>query len=72
MDNLPILFSQLDQQYCKEQLELLRLNRNGDIIDTNPLIKNEDFIEQTIKIYQSSLAEAVFLDKKGLVQPTVI
>ncbi len=72
LDNLPILFSQLDQQYCKEQLELLRLKRTGDIMNIKPLIKNEDFIEQTVKIYNATLAKVVLLDKQESLEPTVI
>jgi hypothetical protein len=72
LDNLPVLFSQLDQKNCKEQLKLLRLKRSGDIMETRPIIKNKDFIEQTVKIYQNALAEVVFLDKKELSNPTVI
>jgi len=72
LDNMPALFSQLDQKKCKEQLNLLRLKRSGYIMETKPLIKNKNFIEQTVKIYQSVLAEVVCLDKKELLNPTVI
>ena len=72
LDKLPILFSQLDQQYCKEQLELLRLKRTGDMMNTKPLIKNEDFIEQTVKIYNATLAKVLLVDKQKSLEPTVI
>lgn len=72
LDNLPLLFSQLDQQYCTAQLELLQLQRNGDIIDTKSFIKKEDFIEQTVGIYHNFLAKVIFLDKVESANPTVI
>jgi hypothetical protein len=63
LDNLPILFSQLDQQYCKEQLKLLQLNRTGDLIDTKSFIKENNFIEKTVDIYHRYLAETTPMDK---------
>ena len=63
LDNLPVMFSQLDQESCKEQVKLLRLNKSGDIMDVKPFIKNKNFIEQTVNIYQNFLAEVIYLDK---------
>jgi len=74
LDNLPVLFSQLDQEKCKEQLKLLQLNKSGDIMETKSIIKNDKFIKQTINIYQNTLAQVIRIDKckKQLSNPTVV
>lgn len=63
LENLPILFSQLDQQYCKEQLKLLHVQRTGELVNAKSIIKKDDFIEKTIDIYQNHLAKVIVLDK---------